>query len=481
MRLGYPALAQDSIMDLNLQHRLLGRIVRLPSVFEALDEAGQVVNIDLPGATDFHADLFHAYFSDSDLMPSDDIPVYRQVNAALIDWLKKTPEWPVSQSATQGSIFTSAVASQAVAAELMSDPKILELLKKQQELQEQMQSSAGGDKDSGQKQKQLSDAVEKAFGGQDIYQEAQMRRAVQKGVEKAQEQEAQLISWGLDPGEVTESDLAAILKMLKDNPKLNQIADLMGRAKGIALTSRVGKRTTGVVLHNSGFTKNLLHAFPSEQALLQKSTNPAIRAQKIAQWLSYGLLGMLPRDEQTRTGYMVAAIDASGSMDGERDVRAKAISLGMARAGLENGQSYTMFTFQAGARMPQIDSTQSWKQHMLWAGQGCGGGTSFDDAITNSLRIVESLPKETALTADIIVVTDGESNVSDSTKKKLKQAKKELGLRLIFLMVGDHISLHPSLNKLVDATVFMSDAEEFERAAEELTHALARKEEKQDA
>lgn len=482
-----------STLSLEARDRAFGRYIDL----ELQDVEAPPELINSQAANDLASDLFWEYFENTpEPLDMEQVRPDRKVNRALVDWLKKSPSWDGSRMPCISSAAASIAAAGLLYQALMTNEAVKEALKLQKEIEEaeneaeeagkeaEDKEGQGDQEGAAQARKRQKDAQkrsEKAQGAaQDQVekidnsqlQKAARARAINQAGERGEDVRSFMTGWGQDPAEVHQESIHDIIEMLKKMGRtdLFELTRLMGRAKGIGISAKANKSKRGLVVVEDGYTQNLVNIFPSEIAMLRPDSHPLLRAKTTGEFADRGLLGMVEGIEEVKCGRLIFAVDESGSMSGERIVKAKALALGMCQAALENGQSYEAFGFSWQGTYPSVDSTQGWEEHLAWCSEFIGGGTDFDGALNRSMSLVEKSGEE-ASNADIVFITDGEAGVNEKTAERYRELKKKLGTRLIYLFVGSEGM--DDLNKIATTKLTIRDDTDFETAATRLAEALA--------
>lgn len=482
--------------------------IQLTPAQRALGRSIPMRLVDNPKATqyeflkDLAREAFWEYFMPTP-KPMEEIAPERMLNRRLLDWAKESPNWEVNHIKTMGSSLISALSGQLLSQQLTTDEVMADLVKKQQEaeqlaneadaLDQQAQQDAKNG-NSGGAQKKSNEAQKKREQAQGVADEindamdkvskspsgkAIRAHAVRQATEKAQNTIDGLSGWGFETGDMSAVEAEEVLSMLaKHNGIMDKITPLVGRVKGIALSAKAKEiKKVGIVVRD-GYTQKMQNIFPSEMALLRPDANAFIRATKMGEFCERGLLGMVEGSESITEGSLVVAVDDSGSMGGWREITAKALALGIAKAAQTTGQTYKAFRFSTACDDFPVVSDQSTPQETLeWCIQSQGGGTDFDFALNTSMDLVMSMGAH-AEDADIVIITDGECELSQATAKRYRDMRDLMGTRLIYLQVGNAGQRYETLAKIANAILVIADGENMDNIAERLTEAMAREPEK---
>ncbi|HLF28192.1 MAG TPA: hypothetical protein VJG32_17825 [Anaerolineae bacterium] len=443
-------LPQISTLRLSPAERALGRMTKLSVSRDP----------DGPAQSDLAGDIFHSLYQ-ADPRRADQTPPERGVNKTVLDWARSMQSWESTRANTVANLPVAATTAGLMWEMLSQEEALKEALKKQEEADEKARQAAAAEaaaqgfeaagmtdeadraaaqaealrEEAGQIADQAAAAIDDAQG--DAMTNAAVASAVRKAGQAGKRLAKEMAGWGFGPGSDVRTDPKAALEFARRNSaKVRQIALLAGRLRGIALQSRRERVTHGPITAEAGLTRDLMHVFPSELALLRPDVPPALRAQKVAQFAEGGLVGWRLRGNAEKRGPFVAAVDVSGSMIGHREIIAKAIALGVAQAAKAEGRSYVLFTFGAdNDPVSVVESAQGWQQHVEWAEHSRGGGTSFNRALDETMSRLARLGKH-CKGADALFISDGEAVVAQDVAAKWRRFKQLTSTRLLYVPVA---------------------------------------------
>ena len=473
------ALPGISTLQLDPGERAIGRLTSLALPAEP---AG-------PAAADLAGDaFFEAFLGDPQSRPA--VPPERNVNAALLDWLRSTHGYQQSRAVTAGNLPASITAAGLTWSLLQNEAAIKAALDRQEEAAEAgreaqakqmaanamqqaaqatgdgqmaaeaqaMQAEANAARTRAQAAAAAAQALIDAARGKPLLHAA-VAAAARAAAEKAAEVAEAAGGWGLGPGSRLHTDPAAALEFLRGNQgKVAQIARLAGRLRGFALTARRNRVPLGVVPAMAGLTQDLTRAFPSELALLRPDAPAVLRAAKIAQFAEAGLLGYKPAGDAKERGPFVAAVDVSPSMRGPREIVAKAVALGVAQAARQEGRPYILFTFASDPTlMTAVESGGDWPAHLAWAGDSHGGGTNFDMALAETIARLRQLGRQ-GRGADALFISDGEAGVLPESRQAWQAFAAETGARLFYVPVVSYGL--KDIEDTADRVIYLSELDE---------------------
>lgn len=157
--------------------------------------------------------------------------------------------------------------------------------------------------------------------------------------------------------------------------------------------------------------------------------------------------------EPKAKGDIVILLDESGSMNGQNDAEAKAVTLAIAHIAIKQKRNLIVHFFQYDVthtvRLNGADSTANGIELAMRglgeiASRGTGGGTNFDRPLQRAIETAKDLREP-----DIIAITDGHASVTDETLSKIEQCKKLNGLNIFAMLIGRTGSA-PEVEKFAD-------------------------------
>jgi hypothetical protein len=266
--------------------------------------------------------------------------------------------------------------------------------------------------------------------------------AIGQGVEMGEKVGQFLRMWGVDEGDGMMMSYDQI-KLVMDglsSTGVGALTALIGRVHGIASATMRGRFPAQIHVDQAGYTKSIMDMHPAERFKLT-DFYPA-RQQAIEDWMKHGLGGVTKTTQAAREGSFICMVDESGSMEheeqgGSREVIAKALALGLARAARENGQEFVLGGFGSQGELTDlIDSRTELNKLLEWATFFFNGGTSFDFALTTMMDIVDGLIEEDKYKSDLLLITDGECSIREEVANRLYDMKQAYGVRLFSLVIG---------------------------------------------
>jgi uncharacterized protein with von Willebrand factor type A (vWA) domain len=301
-----------------------------------------------------------------------------------------------------------------------------------------------------------------------------VRKMVRSAKRRAQEtlDTMQALGYGADAGSGSGgADLAEVAKIsrgLRQDDLVRRIALLAGRFRRLALAKaktkvkRVPDEVVGVELG-----RDLQRAVPSELCKLQTALAPLVLLRYVqGQLLQYRVEGT----DKLANGPIVVCLDESGSMDGDRNVWAKALSLGLLAIAARDKREFAVIRFGSSreCEVHTFGKRAKLGDVIRCMGSFFGGGTSFQRPLDEAMKLIEAERTEhdnPLKRADIVFVTDGQCQLDRTFTQAFKKRKKATNANLYTVYVATR---GRSLDELSDGVAYMSttdrDAEALELA-----------------
>lgn len=336
-----------------------------------------------------------------------------------------------------------------------------------------MQARAAGDLDKAAEIREEGKQLGKKLEDYQNQVRDQMRPQVQEAIDKAAQEasdieEAMNILGGDNQGTGHRQDIQEKLNLankLRNNRKLMKLADRLGamrRAWNNRKRARMAQANYSDIV-GAKFGDSVVQAFPSELALAATDEGKALFA------LKYSQKTILSKDYEAKTkdigqGPILMYVDVSGSMQGDSELWSKAIAYVVAEEALKQKRSVQIVLFDNYIQETiKIEADASNKDELLEfvAAWSTHGGTSFAKVIDHAISYAD-IDKR----ADILMITDGHSEVPDPFIRRLNLFKAEkhcewhsfcIGERSETLeLFSDHIQLVDINNDATSADLFQN-------------------------
>lgn len=401
------------------------------------------------------------------------------------------PEFDQLRERTRGDQMYSGMAASSICDKVASTMKPqesnadLEQMKKRlkeiERMRDQFDDSMPGvqnpfDKRLKQASEELKQAEADAEALANGMDETQIRQALRTGVEQAQQeidaaqQAFESFSYGDQPGvPSTKNDWEVkreIANKVAKHRQLQELAVLAGRMRRIAAQKRrekVDHAVDEIADIESG--ADLARLLPTELLHLCDEELEALAFGRFCDraMLQYKLTGNEPKGR----GAIVFCTDESGSMQGDRDLWAKAVALAGLDLAVRDKRPWGYIHFDAQVSRTDLVTKHDYQNPVHVARtimdsmqHFTGGGTNFELPLDAALDMRASI--NDLDTADIILVTDGCAPVSDAWIEKWKKRLETYPCKLIVVLVGTAQSNNSGLESIADHVYKMSEIIESE-------------------
>jgi uncharacterized protein with von Willebrand factor type A (vWA) domain len=227
-------------------------------------------------------------------------------------------------------------------------------------------------------------------------------------------------------------------RRLARNKKLGELARLVGRFKQDARALRRRTLDRGVAeAYDVERGSEIGRLIPAELVALH---HPGLRADFLRRLLEGEVLQYrLREDEQKNRGPMVVCIDVSSSMQGEKELWAKAVSLTLMDIARRQRRLFRAVLFSSGPgslKVLDLNDRRRYqpelKKVLEMAEYFPGGGTDFQAPIDAAVALLEDKKLKRG---DIVVITDGECQVAPEWLVDLGHRKDQLKFTIFAVLV----------------------------------------------
>ena len=259
---------------------------------------------------------------------------------------------------------------------------------------------------------------------------------------------------------------AELAGRLAKSEKLRLLAREAGRFKRMALEKQASRVEHGAdELHDVGLGREVARLLPLE---LAKLADPELETWFDLGWSEGQLLEyQLEGKDTLGEGPMVVLLDQSSSMEGPPEIWSKALALGLLQVATVQRRSCRVVHFNSGVvRQDDFGPGEVEPGRLVEAmATFDGGGTDFGPPLNAAIDAIDTSPP--LAKADVVLVTDGESDVSDALEERWSRLRtaREVSAYGVFLGSG---SMPSSLTRLTDKQYLLDDFDTDERIAGEL-------------
>lgn len=303
-----------------------------------------------------------------------------------------------------------------------------------------------------QKQRQYAEDLERVGDEARARVQAAAVRAAQQLDEAVEEAEL----WGSALGRGGRLPAHRRLELgrrLAGNDKLKKLVRMVGRMKShaLALRKRTFERANEELysVEQGGALERLL---PQELAALHHPVLHRDFQRRLLEneLLQYSLRGM----EEKRKGPVVVCLDGSSSMAGDKEIWSKAVALTLLELTRRQRRPFRSICFSSRETPLHVldlatrrggdvepDKLMDLAEHFP------GGGTDFEKPLDAAL---ECLGKSRYKKADIVLITDGECQVSAEWSRRFLEEKERLRFSLFSILIDVGPSSAGSLKEFSD-------------------------------
>ena len=294
--------------------------------------------------------------------------------------------------------------------------------------------------------------AEAAAGALGATLRAGARQAMASAAEQAREEATLMAAWGLGPGQLQRmsfDERARLAERLRGG-RLGKFTDLIGRFRRMATAERT-RKLEHVAGELVGITRgdDLKRLIPSETANL---AHPALRAVFAARFAEKQLmLYETTGEDHSGRGAIIACLDCSASMcaphtgpDGRiasAEAWAKACGLALLDQARTEGRDFVGILFSSAEQISvhRFPAGEAPLDRVLdFAESFFSGGTDFQTPLGTAMDILtEHHGDDAAQGGDIVLITDGEAEVTEDWMRTWNSAKTELDFRLFGVAITD--------------------------------------------
>ncbi len=227
-------------------------------------------------------------------------------------------------------------------------------------------------------------------------------------------------------------------RRLARNKKLGELARLVGRFKDQARALRRRTLDRGVAeAYDVERGVELGRLIPAELIALHHA---GLRADFLRRLLEGEVLQYhLRQDEQKGRGPMIVCIDVSSSMQGDKELWAKAVSLTLMDIARRQRRLFRAVLFSSGSESLKVLDLNNGRRYqpelakvLEMAEYFPGGGTDFQAPIDAAVSLLE---EKKLKRGDLVIITDGECQVAPEWLANLRKRKEDLKFNVFSILV----------------------------------------------
>lgn len=400
----------------------------------------RVQDMERRGAETFPAllqDLWAAFYkAEPEMENPEAISMQHRINRPFVERIMEDTSTKETRITTVLDELSSAVAATASGEKMMEEINEREELKRAMNLARTAQQHAE-ENDEEAAEAAMDKALETLDGAARDVRRA-VRESIKAGQEESEKLQTAMAGWGLESGDMSHVPIGERLKLaaaLAQNSRMQRIADLVGRMRNLSRArqnQKVKRRRDEI--HSITVGHELQHVLPQELGALAHPLRRLdfYRRFTEGQLLQYDLRG----EEKQARGPIVAAIDISGSMRGERLEWAIASAMALVDTSRRQKRYCHLLFFDAEIKQEFsfAPGEKNAEKYAAMAGIGTAGGTDYVPALTRAKEIIEG--EKEFQNADIIVITDGQCMITNRFLIPFYKWKKETHVACYTVLLG---------------------------------------------
>lgn len=257
--------------------------------------------------------------------------------------------------------------------------------------------------------------------------------------------------------------------VLQADAHMQRVPEMPGETRGVHRSDRLARMLPAeAMLLGHPRLRLVWHARRAERALLCYEDDDRLRERH---YHSTPVPRPQPRPApapRLAMGPMLVCVDTSGSMEGGAEAVAKAVVLEAVRTAHAQHRPCHVFAFGGEGEVVEMSlalDTDGVSQLARFLGQGFHGGTDICGPIERGLARLEA---EDWRLADLLIASDGEFGATPAVAARLQQVRREQGLRVQGVLIGDRETI--GLLELSDAIFWVREWRRFGHPGETGRH-----------
>ena len=216
------------------------------------------------------------------------------------------------------------------------------------------------------------------------------------------------------------------------------VPDMPGETRGIQRSDRIARMLPAeALLLGHPKLRLIWHARRAERTLLAYEDDDRMQEVHLHESIVWQPQPEPQPAKRLEMGPILICVDTSGSMQGGAEVVAKAAVLEAVRSAHAQQRACHVFAFGGPDEILEMSlsvDAAGVERLIRFLGQAFRGGTDICGPLE---KVIEKLEEERWQLADLLLASDGEFGATPDLVARLESAKKELGLRVQGLLIGD--------------------------------------------
>lgn len=288
----------------------------------------------------------------------------------------------------------------------------------------------------------LSAELEQEMGDSQNAVRQIMKNALAKAADDYEAMNAVASMWGLDPGELVRLPAEKRLDLARrmNNERFRRMADLFGPMERL-MHAEQRRRVNNIPeeVYDIGIGADLERLLPVEYG---KLTHPVRRLEFYKDFTEGRLLQYEMRGHDiVARGGIVVCIDNSGSMQGDRELWAKAVGLCLLHLSREQNRNFYGIHFGSYSELMVFDfESEGYDLDRIieYAEFFFNGGTNFERPLSVALdKLTAEYAANGAVDADIVFITDGQCGVNDDWLENFTSEVERIDTSVWGILIDD--------------------------------------------
>ena len=295
----------------------------------------------------------------------------------------------------------------------------------------------------------LENGIEQGLQDQQGSIQAQLSQALGGAADDARDAQQSAQMFGTEPGKLMRMPAKERLELAKklNNPRIKAIAENFGPMANVAFSPRVRKVPT--VPHEfMGITigDDIDHLLVEQLAQLDDED---LEMLFLADFADQHLLQFKLRgDERIGKGGIILCEDGSGSMQGQRELWAKAVMLVLLNIAKKDGREFHLLHFGSRSELYEFPfkhpSDFTVNKIVQAAEVFCNGGTDFERPLGRALELLEEeYARNGRVNSDIVMLTDGQCSLNSQWIENFQNRLDKIGGVCWAILVGGDPKAEP--------------------------------------
>jgi uncharacterized protein with von Willebrand factor type A (vWA) domain len=216
------------------------------------------------------------------------------------------------------------------------------------------------------------------------------------------------------------------------------IPDMPGQTRGIYRSDRIARMLPAeAMLLGHPRLRLVWHARRAERTLLSYEDDDRMEEVRLHQSRVSRPRPSLQPGKRLEMGPILVCVDTSGSMQGGAEEVAKAVVLEAMRSAHAQRRPCHVFAFGGTDELIEMElavDSDGIDTLIRFLGQGFRGGTDICGPLE---RVIAKLEDQHWQLADLLIASDGEFGATPELAARLDTAKRNLGLRVQGVLIGD--------------------------------------------